>query len=1013
MGLLGALLSVAIPLSAREQFRLPGGTPESIDEVVKAMRGGDPKTSIPAYLQESMCGGWDKNIGVGAYMSTVRGVPGRPHDWAGDITSGMGVRIDANGDKDSDNDYQYPESAVGLDTACMQGRDRDWKLVWEPVNVWTTVDGEDVTEYGQNWHQFAYPYFENPACRWRMEGNRWPEIPLTPDGELFGSNKDSWETEDNGSCLDFCQYLNSYLYRDCGDDEIQVRTITIPAGFDDEGNMLTQDVDLNVCNREAYRYVCTDQEAHDENWAVACFTSHPDPEEWANSRKCVGEQCRCPNAQKPETCVKTPGDQEYQSYYRLYSEARYERTALKQDSKGRDVAPRDANEKDFQATCFGFYEEFDPKTHLTQAQDRRCVINIGVEDMRETQKGKAEYKEQNVSDKDPTDPALQRPGGPDNERGKFDKEKDTWYKKLGGAFSFVNEKLFEKQYDSDLGNVFLAFDNLDDGELKATPQISDNQLLAESDLMRAFDDTGNPRAYVRWWQEQQTRMNALMRPPVLRIVLPSAWFVGIDPDDPFLSSPDGAEEATERAARNDRIELQIEADEDVLGTALAYIERSVLIHAEEEPIPVVVPMGSPAEFRARAADWCNWYKATKIVPTCDDAPEDVKKIMERLEEYAKRIDDYRELRAQTAKTAGKILELQHKLLEPIAQWFKDHEGQLKDIAGGRERAERELLPAWREAQASVAKLHERSNMPWCMNQRFTAPIYSLDDSWLPSRGLPQGVEINEMGLPVLPLVERPQDVIIDFSAVAAMSGTIKIPVLKPVQIRIDIPTPPTTGELAELPRVGDIAAAMEDALGKLPEVENQLQEPPGLEPPPPLGAEIIENARATLQQIQAVTAGMNERYEKFWMSIGPLKPGEEQFDRQIELKTGMKCFDFETMPCEQVEMDLHERIQRIGSRPLVQLFDDFRSIGTPRSEPTVCLPEDDACHILNAEKTDPGFRWEVKGSAANDAPIDELKLKILKLTQPPPLGTVDPLLLQPHDDDPSPLQSFPPIRLLP
>ena len=51
----------------------------------------------------------------------------------------------------------------------MQGRDLDWKFVWEPAEVWTTVDGEDVTEFRQNWHQYAYPYFENPACRWRME----------------------------------------------------------------------------------------------------------------------------------------------------------------------------------------------------------------------------------------------------------------------------------------------------------------------------------------------------------------------------------------------------------------------------------------------------------------------------------------------------------------------------------------------------------------------------------------------------------------------------------------------------------------------------------------------------------------------------------------------------------------------------------------------------------------------------------------------------------------------------
>ena len=1003
--LLVVLLATASATFAREPFQLPGSRPTSIQQVDEAMRGEEEETSIPAYLEGAQCGGWDKETGVAPYIANVWGVPGRRHDWSGDIRSGMGVRIDGDGDGDTEDEYEFPDSTRGLTTACEQGKDTDWKEVLLYVEDVDTMDGP-VARYEWQDIEFAYPYFEDPPCQWRISVGRWPPVPLEP-WERFDYDRDGWETEDEESCRNFCGYLNDFVYHDCMEPvEVDVRIFD---GFNEDGEEEWHWETVQSCDREGEKYVCTDAEVDWNVHEFLCDVPLDDLEEWSNARYCQDEGCRCPTAANPDACWWVEdargSKHEYQSYYRLYSDAGYSRDGLWAH------APRDDSDKDLDVTCFGFYDEFDPKTHRTEEKDRRCVINVDVEDMRETQEGKAEYKESDVEDKDPTDPALQRPGGENDEPGVFDDEKDTWYKKLGGAFSFVNEKVFQSQYDGDLGNVFLAFDELDDGMLEATPQISDNRMFAESNLMRAFDDTGNPRAYTRWWQEQQTRMAALMRPPVLRIILPSAWFMGLDPDDPFLTNVSGAEDATDRADRSDRIELQIEADEDVLGTALAYLERSVLLHIEEEPIPVIVPMGSPAEFRARAADWCNWHKTTANEKTCDDAPEDVKKVMERLEEYAARIDEYRELRAEVALTTGAALDLQHELLRPIAEWFQEHEEQLLAIVRGRERVEQELLPVWRDAQASIARMHERSNQPWCMNQRFTAPTYSLLDPWLQSRA--SGGAVNEIGLPTLPIVERPVDVILDFSAVTAMSGTLKMPVLKPVQVRIDIPTPPHAAELPELPPVAGIREAMENAIGQMPEVVDQLEDPPDLEPPAPLSGEILSEAQSALNGIERVASEMNERYEKFWKSIGPIKPGEEQFDRQIEFKTQMKCFGFDTLPCEHVEMDLWERIQRIGSRPMVHLFEDFDSVGTARTEPTNCLPDDDACHILNAERSDPGFRWEVRGSRSNDAPIDELKLRIIQLTQPPPLGTVDPLILAPHDDDPSPLRAFPSIRLIP
>ncbi len=1050
MGLLVAVLSIVQAASARAPYTIPDGRPTSIKQVKEVLRGGGETKSIPEYLEAAMCGGWDKQISIGegdengdgfpddddgSYIPKVWGVPGRDYRWFGDLTSGMGTRYDRDDDDDDpDNEYQYPNSADGLTTPCEQKKDSIDKDTWDFVQNWDEYDFDLnfvgwVPEYEQRKHTFQYPYFEDPACRWRMEGNRWPDEPaLTPDGPIRASDKDSVEYESPPSCYEFCQYLNRFVYEDCLDP--YDKTFITIVGADNNGDPIFDWKTVKTCDDEdrGRKYICTDERVDEDDRNVACDMPVREREEWANSRKCVGQECRCGEGATDE-CVHVLDDDQkpaYQSYYRHYSGAGYNRKKL--DAH----VPDDVSTKNFDVACYGFYDEFDPKYHQTKEKDRRCVINIDVEGMKDSQKGKGEYQEGEVKDRDPTEPGNQRPGGPRGPTeptddppvpGDYNIDTDTWYQKLGGAFSFVNEKLFENWYGRDLGNVFLAYDELDDGKQKATPQINDERLLAESNLMRAFDDTAKPRAYVRWWQAQQTRMSAIMRAPVLRIILPSAWFMGLDPNDPFLATQAGSEISIERADRSDRIELQLEADEDVLGTALAYIERSVLLHVEEEPIPVVVPMGSPAEFRSRARDWCEWYKAENSAKNCDDAPEDVKKVMERLEEYAQRIDDVRELRAELSETAGATLDLQRRLLEPIATWFKDNEGKLKALIKGRERAELELLPEWRKAQAQVVEMHERTNLPWCMNQRYTSPVYSLLDPWLPSRkakGETNGkVETSELDLPQLPTVARPEDVIIDFSAVTAMSGTIKIPVLKPIQIRIDIPSPPTPRKLAELPDIQLVRDAMKEAIGKMPRVDNKLSNPPTQEPPPPLSEDFIGRSKQALADMLTILKGMNERYKKFWGSIGPVtkldpaQPNFEELNKEKNLKQELKCKEWDTNQCQHVEMDLWERVLRIGSRPLVQLKDDFKSVGMPRTEATVCLPEDDACQILNPERSDPGFRWEVRGSSANDAPIDALKLKIIKLTQPPPLGDVDPILLSPHDDDPAPLQGFPTIRLLP
>src|SRR6185369_1392117 len=116
---------------------------------------------------------------------------------------------------------------------------------------------------------------------------------------------------------------------------------------------------------------------------------------------------------------------------------------------------------------------------------------------------------------------------------------------------------------------------------------------------------------------------------------------------------------------------------------------------------------------------------------------------------------------------------------------------------------------WAATEDAMNQFHEVTNRPWSMNQRFEPPIYSLLDEWMPSRALDDGVtatspsdettgRISGDNLPNL-TITRPKDVVLDFSAITYLTGALKIPVLRPVQIRLKplLPTVDTT--LATVP----------------------------------------------------------------------------------------------------------------------------------------------------------------------------------------------------------------------
>lgn len=978
---LGVLTPVAL---ARAPLTISNPDPTSIEQL------GSDLNKIPPYLQQAQCGGWlDEKVetNAGSRVSYVEGLPGRNTQWDGDLLSGMATRVDEDGNGDVDDDFIRPDLTKGYSTSC-DGSSRVGRSYWEQIN--NGYPFEIKVKNGV----FPGPRFTDPVCRWRLEGGgTFPPVPLKPNSTLnyeqMGKNFEPQDRESPQTCRDFCLYVNRFQYLTCK-DPVPVPKPDNPDEF------------YFVCNRWALVFLCTNEEVpvapadfEQLNQNVLCpahvANTNPNPgdpapsELRANARSCKGESCYCPGP----AC---PGEsQGFRSFFRRYFGA-YKREAVPKDG------PPDYTKNSAAVACYGFYNEFDPKKTQTSVSDRRCVINMNVSFMKNQQRGKAQYVSSTPTPQiDPNNPANQRQGN------QFNAEEDLWYENLTRGFSLLSEKMFHDEYDKNLSSVYLDLDHLDDAVLRSNEQISAQQPLAQSNQVRAFDDTGSGRIVATWWQKQQNEMAVLLHPPVIRLVLPSGWSFGVNQADPQLQALGKIVPAGDK--RNESIELQTDSDEDILGLALSYLEQSMLLHTEEEPIPIVVAMGSPTEFRAKAQAWCTWYLEYYDAKNCDDMPQSldkVKKLMAQLQTYADNIENARKLRSELPKYAAKMLSLQSSLTSPIGNWVKENLEHYKEVLQEQKNLRAGLLAQWVGVQSMMNNFTANINMPWCMNQRFTAPVYSLLDNWLPSRWL--GGDISANGLPTI-TAQRPTDVVIDFSTIAYMTGSIKVPVLQPVQVRLDdIPWPPASRdpglekEYPDLPTLDGIAEALAAAAEDLP-APNQ-----SLDPPPPLdlsayGEEFATQASRQVATIARIVDLMVERYNKFWKSIGPLDPDDPtKNDRNgiNQMKQRLECYSWDDKTCQHVEMDLIERFVRIGSRPLVMLNEDYYDIpntkydGSPKGFGDACAPGEDTCTpTVHPEDEKPREQWEIIGPKTVEQTFDDVRRAIQVQTYPRPVGNGD------------------------
>jgi hypothetical protein len=639
----------------------------------------------------------------------------------------------------------------------------------------------------------------------------------------------------------------------------------------------------------------------------------------------------------------------YRSFFRKYVGASFTRDAVQPE------VPRDNNsENNLPVLCFGRYAEFDPKLTRVNNKAHNCVLyirnhtQIWINNMERSQKGKGDLADA-LNLPDPPYPKKQEEG-----------EQTFWRNnRIGGGDDETNFLEMAIKYQ------------------RVNPQLKVKQIRSSGSLIRAFDETvatdpidpaninNLKRTLVEWWQGLQTEGNKLFNEPTIRVVIPPAWSLDLDPTHPILSPVPPEEEAAQwdTDPLQQPIEVQVELRDDLLGDVADFLESSLLLQVQQERVPIAVPMGSSTELRIAREGWCKWHRYQNPDESCDDASGDMGDLLDRLEEYADRIDEYRKLRAELSTYLAKYLEMHNTINRNVGEWVLDNARVIQEHREARD-ALAPLKNEWMAIQQVYRRFHDDGNFPWCRNDRFTTPIYSLLDPWMPGR---PDLRDQQQLLPTFEIPRAP-DLLFDMTRLTVSTGSIKIPVLEPIQVTVDVTSlrapldynkDAKIPKIPPLPPIPTISANIDD---RIPEVNVGQDLPPIVENPrpPEVNPEEILQKMRTVRQI---ITRMDQEYRLFWGTLN-----------RVNDPSDLDCSRPNSGRCRHVEMDLVERFTRIGARPAVLLKEDFLSVKGPYQfsngprfrEPArydgydSCPKEDWACYLMNPQLDKGRAGWHIQ-----------------------------------------------------
>ena len=1049
-----------------DPYRIPTADPSNIGEIRDvtgdALQGWEGE--IHQDLSErAVCGGWDMSDTVQGKIPIVSGVPGRTGIPLGNIPSGMAARDESSGALGDGYLYPNVRQVEGWSTACRAG--------FPPY----LDDGPPCKDSSNN--NYATPQKCESLCPrinawqypiWVRAWVKFDPITLLPIDTKICVQDGKGEASMNRSPMngDCCERNGSgdggpACGSTYGSDTNDPRHDPYPGSMPPDAECLATGAGLESSGYvrvyhafAGWFYCCSGAIVTQLDYA-SCTLGNPSecvnhPDARRNCVRCEGDGLatggvdangdiieRGPAPMREETgcragygttingSVMSPGL--FVSYYREYPIVGYSRDAVNE-------APEDVTSRQgVPVSCYGFYDEFDPKTRATLAGDSRCVIaayqsNNEFRLFYTTQLGHGSFGETSAyPDPDPTAATEIRDPG-------FDADEDLWYQNLGGAFSLLNGKKF-KEAGQDITFALLSLDSTLErvrGPMLAPSGASASSVSSRRGpdpyesmrspgaLRRAFDDSvsnqrGPARTIAEWWQKQETTMQDVVHPAVAHIVFPSAWSANINLRHPFLSpalpEPPAAPVAEgDYDPRRDTIEVQTELRDDLLGEVASFLEEALIAPVEERSVTIVVPFGSATDFRAYKEGWVRWQKMREDAGK--PVPPETQSLIDRLEEYAVQIDGARALRGQLARSLAASLERQADAAQAVHDWLEMNLDDFRDFQQERQQRQ-QLIYRWRDLQTAYRNFHDKTNMPWCKNDAFTTPIYSLLDSWMLGRPDLNGQSLPQISYP------RPEDVYIDLSVFQTEQIPLIIPVLKPVQILVshDMLSPPFVFQeevsipaLPPLPPLPDTASGVVAAIPDLevgpalaitfPDVSlvlnaySQCMEDVGDES----YCRALYGNSDPLISMATLGGGMNAKYKQFWDAVTKPRCGTPEAAKrcagadpaagdccvlQGEEKYCRRGWNSDT--CVHVEMDLLERFTRIGARPAVQLLEDFLVMGNWRlaggttSGFPPCNPQDWACLNLHAVRMEPRYGWGAEMSVSSaDAAIDALRARMFQ-----------------------------------
>ncbi len=757
--------------------------------------------AIPQELEKANCGFRLFGEYEDEYMTKVYGVPLRPATWRGRPT----------GEGTAGN--PYPETAQGLVFSAYWWHDacrevRDAQPPRSPSGI-SCTDPQSCGDFCADVNAgMRYKVYRATQC----EVHKANYVEDEAGNPIFlGCYSEIWSTDDPQASSDChscpgsdpeCNPTKAVAWASVGEK------YQCTGDWDEEHDDLWMGTETGSLLRADFGWVWRDgrPDVRFPREECAAFWTKGEESEHRNCMPCAGEECRSLEGRELRQPFDPPKDlygdiRLYDSFYRRYV-ATHDLAEIPQTQ-----APEEGNVDDIrvQLACYNWYRETSLNPDVSS--HRTCIADdLQLEKL--TTRTVDDDVTWNVRDEVP---AVEDMGG----------------------FSLDPEGLTEDPADPKAVSRFTA------PRLPPTDPVP--PFGAAQDL-RPFGET--PK-YVTVMQKLERQMEGF--PPTVELILPV-----VSAEDELARLFEHGDSAAPRGLTSITVPLQA----GLVDAVREVLRQAMFSRIEEDAVPVVIPMVSESELQAATEAWEGWKEQRQLM---GKPAGEVDALLEKLEQYREWIAEFRTLRAALPSALATVLERRESLSDAIDAWVASRMAPYRAMVG-REEEKRELFNAWRELKEATTRLGQ-VNAAYCKADRTTPPL-RMEDALPPIDWL----ELEkEFPLPSIP--PSPRHLAFDFSDIfyegMRDAAALRVPVLKPVQVAIDLPMPPSPNGKELPPVLPDLPPGP-----PLPEVSapaaltidaRYAAEPPG----PPLS---FRDLAAKFRELAGDMRAVRDRYDdRIWV----------------------------------------------------------------------------------------------------------------------------------------------------